>query len=83
MVYTGMNAIAWGRLGGWLLLLFLTVGTVRAQDQAPPVDSDDAAVDPEPIADPEGTEAYEKAVKRQNKKAWVAAVVMISSLPSV
>jgi hypothetical protein len=57
-----MSAWSWGRLGGWLLLLFLTVGTVRAQDPAPPVDSDDAAVDPEPIADPAGTEAYEKAL---------------------
>jgi hypothetical protein len=57
-------------MGGWLLLLFLTVGTVRAQDPAPPVDSDDAAVDPEPIADPAGTEAYEKALKRQRKGTW-------------
>ncbi|MHC4817268.1 MAG: M64 family metallopeptidase [Planctomycetota bacterium] len=68
-----MSVVSWGRLGGWLLLLLLTVGTVGAQDQAPPVDAEDAAVDPEPIADPEGTEAYEKAVKRQQKKAWVAA----------
>lgn len=68
-----MSVHSWGRLGGWLLLLLLTVGTVRAQDPAPPVDSEDAAVDPEPVADPEGTEAYEKALKRQEKKAWVAA----------
>ena len=60
-------------MGGWLLLLFLTVGAVRAQDPAPPVDSEDAAVDPEPVADPAGTEAYEKALKRQRKGAWVGA----------
>ncbi len=57
----------------WLLLLLLTVGTVRAQDPAPPVDSEDAAVDPEPVADPEGTAAYERAVRLQKKKKWVAA----------
>jgi hypothetical protein len=62
--------MSWGR---WLLLLFLTVGAVRAQDAAPPIDSDDAVVDPEPVADPKGTEAYEKALRSQKKNRWVAA----------
>jgi hypothetical protein len=51
----------------------LTVGAVRAQDPAPPVDAEDAAVDPEPVADPAGTEAYEKALKKQEKKQWRGA----------
>jgi hypothetical protein len=68
-----MSAHAWGRRGGWLLLILLTAGAVRAQDAAPPVDTEDAAVDPEPLADPAGTEAYEKALKKQRKGKWIAA----------
>jgi hypothetical protein len=49
------------------------VGAVRAQEQAPPVDAEDAAVDPEPIADPAGTEAYEKALKKKERKKWRGA----------
>ncbi|MHC4550039.1 MAG: M64 family metallopeptidase [Planctomycetota bacterium] len=54
---------AWSRWGGWLLLVTLTAGAVRAQDE--PAE--------EPDGDPAGTEAYGKALARQRKKAWRGA----------
>jgi len=58
-------------LGRWLLLvLFLAAVPVRAQDMDDPLDE---AFEEEKPADPAGTAAYEKALKKQQKRVWKSA----------